>query len=123
MRLPRCGSTSRRWSASAWRIGAAITPSGSCAGTSTSNSDSPAGPTPAVSAGANRSRSKPERSVNSQPGRPLNAGSSSADAGLANRALHLKLDQTVHLHRVLHGELLGDRLDKPIHDELGSLVL
>src|ERR1700749_1971380 len=52
-------------------------------------------------------RSRSERSVNSQPGRPLKLGSSSpAWSVLANRALHLELDQAVHFHRVLHRELL-----------------
>src|SRR5436305_1664910 len=86
-------------------------------------------------------RSRLERSVNSQPGLPLNWGSSSvcaswaarsrrsarnsspAGAALANRALHLQLDQPVHLHRVLHLELLGDRLDEAVDDQLRSLVL
>src|SRR5438270_1105687 len=73
-------------------------------------------------------------SVNSQPGLPLNWGSSSVFASsaarslrsaskLANRALHLELDQAVHLNRVLHRELLGDRLDEAVHDQLRRLLL
>ena len=42
---------------------------------------------------------------------------------LANRALHLQLDQAVHLDRVLHRELLGDRLDEPVDDQLGGFLL
>src|SRR5439155_24730226 len=34
----------------------------------------------------------------------------------ADRSLHLELDQAVHLDRVLHGKLLRDRHDKPVHD-------
>src|SRR4051794_19965766 len=60
--------------------------------------------------------------VNSQPGAPLYCGSSSS-CQLANRALHLKLDQAVHLDRVLHRELLDDRLDEAVDDELAGLLL
>src|SRR6478672_3323010 len=76
-------------------------------------------PTPAVSKDA---RSKFFNSVNSQPAAPLNCGSSSS-CQLANRALHLELDQAVHLDRVLHRELLDDRLDEAVDDELGGLLL
>src|SRR5205814_1538026 len=88
--------------------------------------------------GSNASRSSPLRSVNSQPGVPLNWGSGSSPdrraarsrraanqpgclrtAASANRSLHLQLDEAVHLNRVLHRELLGDRLDEPVHDQLG----
>ena len=37
---------------------------------------------------------------------------------LADRALHLELDQAVHLDRVLHRELLDDRLDEAVDDQL-----
>src|SRR3954471_3244190 len=83
--------------------------------------------------------SSPLRSVNSQPGVPLNDGSSSVAAreaarsrraarksgtvALANRALHLELDQAVHLDRVLHRQLLDDRLDEAVHDQLAGLLL
>src|ERR1035437_3368948 len=89
-------------------------------------------------------RSKPLMSVNSQPACPLNCGSSRdslrrtarsrraarnsgsavavADAS-ANRALHLELDQPVHLDRVLHRKLLGDRLDEAVDDQLRGLDL
>src|SRR3954452_9244736 len=60
--------------------------------------------------------------VNSQPGAPLYCGSSSS-CQLANRALHLELDQAVHLDRVLHRELLDDRLDEAVDDELAGLLL
>src|SRR3954469_16054277 len=83
--------------------------------------------------------SSPLRSVNSQPGVPLNDGSSSVAAreaarsrraarnsgtvALANRALHLELDQAVHLDRVLHRQLLDDRLDEAVDDQLRGLLL
>src|SRR5215211_4174085 len=72
------------------------------------------------------------RSVNSQPlafwlGRPSSVASAApsrrrsvsqsgsaaawAAADSANRAFHLELDQAVHLDRVLHRQLLRDRLD------------
>src|SRR3954451_15201618 len=76
-------------------------------------------PTPAVS---NAPISNFESGVNSQPGAPLYWGSSSS-CQLANRALHLELDQAVHLDRVLHRELLDDRLDKAVDDELAGLFL
>src|SRR5215207_7580862 len=84
------------------------------------------------------------RSVNSQPlvfwlGRPSSfaraapsrrrssnqSGSAAAEAAAdsANRALHLQLDQAVHLDRVLHRKLLRDRLDEPVDDHLRSLFL
>src|SRR3954462_474792 len=62
------------------------------------------------------------RSVNSQPGRPLKVGSSSAVTS-ANGALHLELDEAVHLHRVLHRQLLDDRLDEAVDDQLAGLLL
>src|SRR3954451_24902067 len=62
-------------------------------------------------------------SVNSQPGTPLNEGSSGRTVALANRALHLQLDQAVHLDRVLHRELLHDRLDEAVYDQLAGLLL
>src|SRR4051794_17416009 len=82
---------------------------------------------------------RPLRSVNSQPGVPLNDGRSSVAAreaarsrraarnsgtvALANRALHLELDQAVHLDRVLHRQLLDDRLDEAVDDQLRRLLL
>src|SRR5688572_31787494 len=80
-----------------------------------------AGAASAGSPGSNASRSSFEMSVNSQPGMPLNWGSSSV--ALPNRALHLQLDQAVHLDRVLHRQLLRDRLDEAVHDQLGRLLL
>src|SRR5436309_11607690 len=47
----------------------------------------------------------------------------SAVAALADRALHLQLDQPVHLDRVLHRELFDDRLDESVDDQLRGLVL
>ena len=44
-------------------------------------------------------------------------------AELANRALHLQLDQPVHLDGVLHRQLLDDRLDEAVDDELARLLL
>src|SRR4051812_36325218 len=64
-----------------------------------------------------------DKSVNSHPGTPLNDGSSGRTVALANRALHLQLDQPVHLDRVLHRELLHDRLDEAVHDQLAGLLL
>src|SRR4051794_2142322 len=85
------------------------------------NSHSRASP---PAAGGELSISSFERSVNSQPGTPLNDGSSGrAVAALANRTLHLQLDQPVHLDRVLHRELLHDRLDEAVHDQLAGLLL
>src|SRR5207244_2378865 len=88
------------------------------------------------------SRSRASRGVNSQPGMPRNAGSSSSpidstarsrravsqagsatEEALPNAAFHLELDEAVHLDRVLHRELLDDRLDEAVDDELGGLVL
>src|SRR4051794_7231402 len=78
-------------------------------------------PTPAVS---NEARSKSLSSVNSQPALPLKVGSSSScQAGSANGAFHLELDQPVHLDRVLHRELLDDRLDEAVDDQLAGLLL
>ncbi len=37
---------------------------------------------------------------------------------LADRALHLQLDQAVHLHRVPHRQLLDDQLDEAVDDQL-----
>src|SRR5262249_5278412 len=73
-------------------------------------------------AGSYASRSSPDRSVNSQPG-VFCVGSGGAAAPSANRALHLQLDQAVHLDRVLHRELLGDRFDEAVDDHLGGLLL
>src|SRR5215218_6313726 len=81
--------------------------------------------------------------VNSQPGVPLKFGRSSEAASSAarerrsashcgsrtevcrsaNGALHLELDEAVHLDRVLHRELLDDRLDEAVDDQLAGLVL
>src|SRR3954464_737224 len=74
------------------------------------------------SGAANASSESRLRSVNSQPGRPLKVGSSSAVTS-ANGALHLELDEAVHLDRVLHRELLDDRLDEAVDDQLAGLLL
>src|SRR5437867_10915338 len=55
-----------------------------------------------------------------QAARPENGIASDASA---DRALHLELDQTVHLDRVLERELLRDRLDEAGHDHRGRLRL
>src|SRR5438093_875632 len=39
----------------------------------------------------------------------------------ADRPLHLKLDEPVHLDGVFHRELLRDRLDEAVHDHRGRL--
>src|SRR6185503_5833584 len=44
-------------------------------------------------------------------------------AASADRTLHLKLDQPVHLDGVLHRQLLRDGLDEPVHDHGGRLGL
>src|SRR5207249_6161902 len=46
---------------------------------------------------------------------------STASAALANRTLHLQLDQPVHLDRVLERKLLRDRLDEAGHDHRARL--
>src|SRR5215212_1361491 len=99
-------------------------------------------PSPGAAA-ANSSSESLASEVNSQPGLPLNAGRSSDAASSAarerrsashagsrtevcrsaNGALHLELDQPVHLDRVLHRELLDDRLDEAVDDQLAGLVL
>src|SRR5438552_11827073 len=43
--------------------------------------------------------------------------------GLADRAFHLELDETVELDGVLHRKLLGDRLDEPANDHRRRLGL
>src|SRR4051812_29744862 len=86
-------------------------------------SNSGSGAESAPGAGSYASMSSFERSVNSQPGTPLKVGSSGRTAVLPNRALHLQLDQPVHLDRVLHRELLDDRLDEAVDDELACLLL
>src|SRR5947209_16639897 len=104
-----------------------ITPSGSSAAAGGSSTNSGSTPTAALAAcslaGSYAARFSEEISVNSQPGRPLNDGSSSEGAALANRTLHLQLDQPVHLDGVLHRELLGDRLDEAVDDQLRGLLL
>src|SRR3954453_1433349 len=80
-------------------------------------------------AGGNAARSSLSMGGNSQPGLPLNEGSSTETCGteaataLANGTLHLQLDQPVHLDRVLHRQLLDDRLDEAVDDELAGLLL
>src|SRR6185295_1433247 len=86
------------------------------------------------------SRSSLSIGVNSHPAVPRNVGTwiaSSADrarsrravsqtgevVALANGALHLQLDEAVHLDRVVHRELLDDRLDEAVDDQLGGLLL
>src|SRR4051795_5451815 len=92
-------------------------------GVSSSSSGSASPPSPSTTGVKASSASEPS-SVNSQPGRPLNVGSSSAaGATSANGALHLQLDEAVHLDGVLHRQLLDDRLDEAVDDELGRLVL
>src|SRR4030095_6538169 len=53
------------------------------------------------------------------------SGSAAAGAAAdsANRALHLQLDQAVHLNRVLHRELLGDVLAVPVDRPLWGFHL
>src|SRR4051812_29333564 len=117
-----------------------IAPSGASSSVST-RSTAEASPSPGAAA-ANAPRSSLEISVNSQPALPLKCGRSSSAAARAasprrafshsgsrtaassaNGALHLELDQAVHLDGVLHRELLDDRLDEPVDDQLRRLVL
>src|SRR6476661_7602493 len=83
--------------------------------------------------------SSPERSVNSQPfdlwsGRGrlsareapcwrLSESQAGSVASSANGTLHLQLDQSVQLDRVLHRQLFGDRLDEAVDDHLRGLLL
>src|SRR5262245_59192289 len=60
----------------------------------------------------------PRRATATPPAERESSGPSSPD-----RSLHLELDQAVHLDRVLHRQLLHDRLDEPRHDDPGGLVL
>src|SRR3954451_5048584 len=124
---------------------AAASASGMTTGGPSSESTPRATPWTVPSAGSYEARSSPERSVNSQPltfwvGRsssdasaaPFGRRSAShsgsvvaagAAAPLANRALHLEFDQAIHLDRVLHRKLLGDRLDEAVDDHLRGLLL
>src|SRR5579884_2352269 len=135
---PRCRSISSGCVSAAESIVETITPSGSSSGGVRSKRRGAGLATGVSAAGSKASRSRPEMSVNSQPGRPLKLGSSrvwarlaarwrrsvrTGAAALPNRALHLELDQAVHLHRVLHRQLLGDRLDESVDDQLGGLLL
>src|SRR3954449_621322 len=123
-------STCPRWCA----------PAGASSSVST-RSDAPASPSPGAAA-ANADRSSLLMSVNSHPALPLKRGRSSSAArraaslrrsfshsgsrtvaSSANGALHLELDEAVHLDRVLHWELLDDRLDEAVDDQLAGLVL
>src|SRR5579871_1726513 len=67
--------------------------------------------------------SKPRRSVNRQASSvvvgSVSPSARAAACALANRALHLQLDQPVHLDRVLERQLLGDRLDEARDDHRG----
>src|SRR5215217_1028691 len=116
-------------------------PSGASSSVCT-RSTAPASPSPGAAA-AKASSENFASEVNSQPGVPLNCGRSSEAASSAarerrsashcgsrtevcrsaNGALHLELDEAVHLDRVLHRELLDDRLDEAVDDQLAGLVL
>src|SRR4051794_20956621 len=117
-----------------------IAPSGASSSVST-RSTAEASPSPGAAA-ANAPRSSFSISVNSQPALPLKRGRSSSAAtraaslrralshsgsrtaaSSANGPLHLELDEAVHLDRVLHRQLLDDRLDEAVDDQLAGLVL
>src|SRR4051812_41693301 len=119
-------------------IGPSTVGSSALADTASSKSNS-AGPSPPGAAGY-ASRSSLSIGVNSQPGVPRKRGTSMAPraaaarsgraashagvvVALANGALHLELDEAVHLDRVLHRQLLDDRLDEAVDDQLRGLVL
>src|SRR5215217_752636 len=118
-----------------------IAPSGASNSVCT-RSTAVASPSPGAAA-AKASSEKSPSVVNSQPAVPLwrgrsseaassaalvrrslsQAGSRTCVSRSANGALHLELDQAVHLDRVLHRELLDDRLDEAVDDQLARLVL
>src|SRR3954465_10396150 len=117
-----------------------MAPSGASSSVSP-RSTAEASPSPGAAA-VKAARSSFARSVNSHPARPLKRGRSSSAAlraaslrrafsqpgsrtaaSSANGALHLELDEAVHLHRVLHRELLDDRLDEAVDDQLAGLGL
>src|SRR3954453_4864621 len=119
-------------------IGPSTACSSSLTVTASSKSNSDVASPPA--AGAYASRSSLSIGVNSQPGVPRKRGTSMAPSAetarsrravshsgevvaLANGALHLQLDEPVHLDRVLHRELLDGRLDEAVDDQLGGLLL
>src|SRR5262249_41240852 len=138
--VPRWGSTSSGWRSAATTIGSTVTPSGTaCAGAVSGARSSASG---APGGGAWASRSSLSIGVISQPAMPRKLGSSSVPSAstararravrncgswvavpLPNRALHLQLDQAVHLDRVLHRQLLDDRLDEAVDDQLAGLLL
>src|SRR5919202_5527568 len=119
-----------------------IGPSTACSSvlgaTASSNAKSDAPEPPGAPGWA--SRSSLSIGVNSQPGVPRKLGISTAPSAasarsrraasqsgdvvvLANASFHLQLDEPVHLHRVLHRQLLDDRLDEAVDDQLRRLVL
>src|SRR3954454_2015233 len=119
-------------------IGPSTVGSSALASTASSKPNSP-GPSPPGAAGY-ASRSSLSTGVNSQPGVPRKRGISMAPSAetarsrravsqsgdvvaLANAALHLELDEAVHLDRVLHRQLLDDRLDEAVDDQLRRLLL
>src|SRR4051812_37609794 len=114
-------------------IGPSTVGSSALASTASSKSNS-AGPSPPGAAGC-ASRSSLSIGVNSQPGVPRKRGISMAPSAaaarsrraasqsgevvaLANRALHLQLDEAVHLDRVLPRPLLYDPLGETRCDQL-----
>src|SRR3954451_4476242 len=119
-------------------IGPSTVGSSSVAVTAPSNSNSDVASPPG--AGGEASRSSLSIGVNSHPGGPRKRGISMASSAetarsrravsqagavvaLANEALHLQLDEAVHLAGVRHRELLDDRLDEAVDDQLGGLLL
>src|SRR3954451_16140362 len=138
---PRCRATrsGNRSAASASGMISGPSDTGSSAlGVTASAKPNGTSPTP-PGAGGKASRSSFSIGVNSQPGTPRKAGTSSSAyalaacsrrsarvarvGALANRALHLQLDEAVHLDGVLHRELLDDGLDEAVDDELRGLLL
>src|SRR3954454_17975729 len=114
-------------------IGPSTVGSAALPGTASSKSNS-AGPSPPGAAGY-ASRSSLSIGVTSQPGVPRKRGTSMApsaaaarsrravsqsgeDVALANAGLHLELDEAVDLDRVLLRQLLDDRLDEAVDDQL-----
>src|SRR5687768_18567772 len=108
-------SSTRSHAPSTW-VRRTESPGAAKTGSGTSTAATPCG------AFGNEERSKFFSSVNSQPATPLCVGSSRVFQS-ANGAFHLELDEAVHLDRVLHRQLLDDRLDEAVDDELRRLLL
>jgi hypothetical protein len=67
---------------------------------------------------------EPRSTITTVRGKKPAAGSAAQKTARSGSAtvvsLHLQLDQAVHLDRVLHRELLDDRLDEAVDDQLAA---